>query len=192
MNLNDLVNTFTNDSWKQFNRSSDNDRAWLRLTANEITIELMIRSRLLSHNFAINTLNHFCKSEHYATRLKIHGSKRDQDKITPYMYKNSNSFKFEYSSTPKAVYTSISDSLKEAVESFDYDIFLQECVDSRPDIGLDFQLNHITALAIKGEYAKLMDYLDSFKNGNRLNFLEPITTEKIDRALDVALMNSKL
>ena len=192
MNLNDLINTFTDGGWKQFNRSSDKDRAWLRLNTDEITIEIMVRSRLLSQNFAISTLYHFCKSEHYTTELKIYDSKRDQDKITPYMYRISNSFRFEYSSTPKEVYTSISDSLSEAVESFDYDIFLQECVNSRPDLGLDFQLNHITALAIKGEYAKLMDYLDSFKNGNRLNFLEPITTEKIDRALDVALMNSKL
>lgn len=191
MKLSELLDTLTCNGWEQFNQSSRNDRAWLRLTAHEITIETMVRSKLLSRKFAINTLNHFCKNEHYETELKIHGLKRNCDELTPYMYKNSKSYRFKYSETPKDVAMPITDSLIEAAKSFDYATFLNECVNSRPDLGLDFQLNHITALAIKGEYGKLMDYLDSFKNGNRLNFLDPISTEMIDRALDIALLNSE-
>lgn len=57
------------------------------------------------------------------------------------------------------------------------------------DVG-GLQLKHLAALAYIGEFITLMDYQDSFRNGNRLKFVPMIKSEMIDRALDIALERS--
>lgn len=58
-----------------------------------------------------------------------------------------------------------------------------------PSTGLS-QLMHLGALAYLGDFNSLLDYQDIFRRGQRLNFVPMITSEMIDRAVDIAVERS--
>lgn len=49
------------------------------------------------------------------------------------------------------------------------------------------QLYHLAALALEGDFNRLMDYQQSFSKGQRMGFVPMIDAHVIDRALDIAL-----
>lgn len=49
------------------------------------------------------------------------------------------------------------------------------------------QVCHLAALALDGDFLKLMEYQEVFKSGRRLGFVPVITSTMIDRATDIAL-----
>ncbi|RBP39817.1 hypothetical protein DES53_109245 [Roseimicrobium gellanilyticum] len=74
------------------------------------------------------------------------------------------------------------------VESFDWNSKLEHFIHHRPDSPGTRQLAHLAALAYKGDLSKLLDYQDAFAKGKRLNFATMISSEVMERAVDIAAL----
>lgn len=191
MNITELSDSLQRLNWDLLPRPDKSD-VWLRFGDVFAYVETRFSIKLLGDSVSIRTLNNFCYKEHHETAMEIHNITPSEYDLSSYMYRNSKRVKLPKTTGSGPAAQSITESTETILQSFDYTSFLDKCLSNRPDIGLDHQMNHITALAIKGEYKTLMDYVDYFKEGNKLNFLEPVTLEIIDRALAISLRNSDL
>lgn len=193
MNLASLSAALENHGWEEFLSKTRQNESWLRYASeNQIFVETRFTIKKIGNIFSLRTLNNYCNDEFHQTSFKIHNISDGTGDLSSFIIRDSWRMKVTSDLDENTVAHEITDRTSNFLNSFSYQDFKKTSAKNRPDTGIWFQQNHITALAILGNYQTLMDYQDSFKSGNRLNFLEPITTEMIDRALEIALQNSNL
>ncbi len=73
----------------------------------------------------------------------------------------------------------------------DLEMALEKYQKECPDRPGGLQLRHLAALAMAGDIKKLQGYQDSFAKNDRLNFAPMITSDVIDRSLELAIKNKK-
>ncbi len=76
--------------------------------------------------------------------------------------------------------------LLEAACSFSIDEYISIVRSQIPDKSVP-QVCHLASLAREKDFLTLMDYQDSFRTGNRKGFVPIITSQMIERALNIAL-----
>lgn len=73
------------------------------------------------------------------------------------------------------------------VTLIDIDAQLRELASTCPDRPSMRQILHLGALAYRGEFPALLEYVDAFGRGKRFNFVPMITKDMVDRAFDIAV-----